>query len=363
MRIEKISLENLRNYKTFEFKFPEDKNIVLFIGKNGKGKTNFLEAIYTLSLGRSFRSQQYEDLIFWDEEFARIKAHIKNEEDGIDLESFFSKFPRKMKVFKKNDVRIKHQDFLGNLATVLFHPEDLNMLYLSPSLRRKYMDITLSQTDKEYLVNFGNYRKVLKQRNSLLSQIRERKFKSENVNNLFVNLEVLNLQIIEYGKRVIEKRVILIDYLNKNIEKNYREISGGNEKIKVEYLTKLDLKNIEESYYKKLEDRRDLEILKGKTLYGPHLDDLKFFIDDHEISKSASRGEFRTLLLTIKLAEISFIKERIGEYPVLLLDDVFSELDIGRQKHFLKSIEGCQTIITATENFLDIKDDLEVIKI
>lgn len=352
MKLRKIQLENFRNYSRYEYEFPEDKDITILVGPNGKGKTNLLEAIYVLSLGKSFRTILQDDLIEWEFDYMRCKCETEIDGEETNLEVFYSNYPRKQKGFKKNDVSMRNSEYIGNLITVLFHPEDLNMLYLSPSYRRKYLNILLSQTDKKYLEALTKYKKTLKQRNALLHAIREAKFTNRPMGNLEKDLDAWDTEIIEFGSRIIEKRVEFTQFLNKKLEKIYQSISGGKEKVEIVYHTRQRSGRAYEcqsEYEAELIIRRDRDIRGAKTTLGPHRDDLKFVINDKEILSSASRGEFRTLLLAIKLAEIKYIKEKTGRNPILLLDDVFSELDRKRGKHLLKSIKDCQTIITTTD--------------
>ncbi|MFH1284818.1 MAG: DNA replication and repair protein RecF, partial [Candidatus Peregrinibacteria bacterium] len=305
----------------------------------GKGKTNFLEAIYILSLGKSFRTVLHEDIIGWKTGYMRCRGEILIDNETSVLDVFCSAAPDSKRVLAKNDVKMKNSEYFGNLLTVLFHPEDLNMLYLSPSYRRRYMDILLAQTDKKYLYALSKYKKVLKQRNALLAEIRIQKKQS-----LREDLDAWDTEILEYGPYILEKRKELVDFLNGALEEIYGSISGNDEKVKTTYKN-----SIKDDYEKSLADKREADIAYAKTSLGPHLDDLTFYINNREISSSASRGEFRTLLLAIKLAEIRYIKQKTNSYPVLLLDDVFSELDRKRQHHLLKSIKNCQTIITTTD--------------
>ncbi|MFH1533662.1 MAG: DNA replication/repair protein RecF [Nitrospirota bacterium] len=343
MKLRKLQLENFRNYNRYEYEFPEDKNITILVGPNGKGKTNFLEAIYVLSLGKSFRTILQDDLIEWEFDYMRCKCETEIDGEETSLEVFYSNYPRKQKGFKKNDVSMRNSEYIGNLITVLFHPEDLNMLYLSPSYRRRYLNILLSQVDKKYLEALTKYKKTLKQRNALLHAIREAKFTNKPMENLEKDLDAWDTELMEFGSIIIKKRKEFTQFLNKKLEKIYQSISGGKEKVEIQYST------IKGEYEAELTIRRDRDIREAKTTLGPHRDDLKFFIDGKEILSSASRGEFRTLLLAIKLAEIQYIKEKTGRNPILLLDDVFSELDRKRGEHLLKSIKDCQTIITTTD--------------
>lgn len=345
MKIRKLQLENFRSYESYVYEFSDDKNFTVLVGENGKGKTNFLEAVYVLSLGRSFRTLQKDDLVKWENDYLRCKGSIESGDEESSLEVFYAREPARKRNFKFNEVNKKNSEYIGNLLTVLFHPEDLNMLYLSPQYRRQYMDILLSQTDKKYLYALSQYRKVLKQRNALLHSIREKRFKNFDTAKLENDLTAWDQQIIKFGTELVLKRRKLVEFLGEHLQNLYRSISGKNEKIESEYMGKIDSA---EGYADLLHEKRNSEIFKGHTKVGPHLDDLEFKINDIEISRSASRGEFRTLLLAIKLGEIKYIEEKTGEKPVLLLDDVFSELDESRQKKLINAIKGCQTIITTT---------------
>ncbi|MBD3330153.1 DNA replication/repair protein RecF [Candidatus Peregrinibacteria bacterium] len=356
MKILRLQLENFRNYSTYEWIFEDDNTLTVLEGPNGRGKTNLIEAVYTLSLGKSFRTSAPDDQIKWGEDYLRVKGEISADNEKMDLEVFYSRTPRRIKNFKKNQVDLKNSEYFGNLLTVLFHPEDLNMLYLSPSLRRKYMNILLSQTNKKYLSAFSSYKKVLKQRNVLLYEIREAKFKGKDSKLLMDDLEVWNKQLISFGSEIMFYRNKLVEFLNDNLEKIYRDISGKDERVEVEYSTKVikgdggrQIETIEQNFADELFNRLARDIRQAKTTAGPHRDDILFYIDGKDINRASSRGEFRTLLLAIKFAEIEFIKEKTGYAPILLLDDVFSELDPTRQIHLIKAIKSCQTIISTTD--------------
>lgn len=345
MKLLKLQLENFRNYKTHTYEFPDERGFTVLVGENGKGKTNFLEAIYLLSLGRSFRTLHKEDLVKWDENYLRCTGEVETDGEITSLEVFYSCQP-KQRNFKKNSVNKKNSEYIGNLLTVLFHPEDLNMLYMSPSFRRRYMDTLLSQTDRNYLYALSQFKKIFKQRNALLHAIRDFRFKKKDTTNLEADLDVWDSQILKCGSEIIQKRIELTSFLNKNLTPLYQSISSNEEDLSIEYLSKVKDK---ESYQEKLIQKREIDIITARSSVGPHLDDLKFCINGKEISSSASRGEFRTLLLAIKLAEIEFIREKTGKNPILLLDDVFSELDGKRQQQLLHAIKNCQTIITTTD--------------
>ncbi|MBN1494848.1 DNA replication/repair protein RecF [Candidatus Peregrinibacteria bacterium] len=348
MRIHQISLENFRNYEKFTAEF--DDSINLFLGDNAQGKTNFLEAITVLSLAKSFRTSDHSSLIGWDKDFLRIKGVATKNSDEINLEFFAgnsaadSASSRKnvKKSLKKNGISVPVKDFIGAINIVLFHPEDLNMLYLSPSLRRKYLNTLLSQIDPEYFECLVNYNRILKQRNKLLALIVDGKAKKNELSSWDVGLA-------ENGLYVQKKRKDYVEFLNTYLIKNYKLISNIEHNIKVKYHSTIDmLEPSVENYSVILDLARDADLRYRKTEKGIHRDDLHIFFDNHHISEFASRGEIRTLLIALKLAEIEFIENFTGEKPVLLLDDVFSELDKSRQNFLLNAISGFQSFISAT---------------
>lgn len=345
MKLSRITIENFRNYSKYTHNFAPDKDFTIFAGPNGIGKTNFLEAVYVLSLGRSFRSIHRDDLVEWEKPYTRCKAFIDSDAGKTELEFFYSTSPARIKNFKKNGVSLKNSEYFGNLLTVLFQPEDINMIYQTPCLRRRYIDIVLCQTDKKYLRSLAGYKKVLRQRNALLKEIFKMERGGQNVDHLKEDLQVWDEEMTPFGMEIIGKRLDFVDFLNQKLPALYNEISGSGEKITVLYLSKIAGKN----YLDELFNRRSRDIQRVGTTAGPHRDDLVFYLNEKEIAHFGSRGEARTLLLALKLAEIRYIEEKTGQKPVLLLDDVFSELDRKRQQHLLGAIRGCQTIMTATD--------------
>ncbi len=345
MKLLKLQLENFRNYKRRVLEFEPGKPLTVVTGPNGLGKTNLLEAVYVLSLGRSFRSVLQDDMISWGMDYFRVIGEIDSKEKTA-VEVSYSNYPSRKKIFKKNGVTLKNSEYIGSFLTVLFHPEDLNILYLSPGLRRRYMDVLLSQADRGYLVALTKYNQSLKQRNALLDEIRRVRFSGGQTSALLDDLFAWDKEVVEFGSVIIEKRLLLLSFLNQKLPKLYRAISGGKESVSVSYKSKIEKVA---DYAQLLSNRLEKDILQAKTTAGPHRDDLVFYLNEKEINISASRGEFRTLLLAIKLAEIEFIRELTGEDPVLLLDDVFSELDRSRQLRLMKAVKGCQAIISTTD--------------
>lgn len=340
MRLKKLQLENFRNHGNFVLEFPENSGGTLIIGQNGRGKTNIIEAISILSLTKSFRTVTPADLVGWDKEFYRLNCTVFDEEN-VDLETFYSPNPLK-RSYKINDVPTVPKKFIGNLLTVIFHPEDLNLLYLSPSLRRRYLDIILSQTDIHYIDALNSYKKSLKQRNALLSTRRTQ------------DLSIWNRQLAEFGARIIKKRQNYLEFTGQIIENNYISISEGTENLHIIYRTICnDLpeseQEITEIFIDLLEQNQKKDLERGVTTIGPHRDDVVFYINNRDICTFASRGEYRTLLLALKMSEINYITQIKNTAPIVLLDDVLSELDPLRQKHLMNALSNCHAIITTTD--------------
>lgn len=347
MFLTRLVLDSFRNYKKLELDFEPEANKILITGDNGQGKTNLLESVYMLSVAKSFRTTKIADLILWNSEFTRIKGDFvvkrKNDEEKTNLEVFLS-LPKR--ATKKNDVIVPGNDFMGTLNVVLFHPQDMNLLLLSPDLRRKYLDLLASQTDKKYLSALIQYRRVLKNRNNLLGMIQAGRAKDDE--SFFWDQE-----LVKNGGVLLRKRKEVIEYLNKILTDIYRSISGGNEEVEVKYQSFVgdsDPDEFDLIYSTKLLEKKHSDVKYGYTSVGPHRDDLKFYLDGKEVDHHGSRGECRTLLISLKLAEISFIEQETSEKPILLLDDVFSELDASRQEKLLESIDSCQTFITGTSD-------------
>jgi len=298
-----------------------------------------------LSTGKTFRNADQDNILKWGQDFFIIKGEVEIDGEKKQLEVSYSNYPRKQKIFKTNDVPKKHSEYLGTFISVIFHPKDLNLIYLEPGLRRKYINLLLAQTDKYYLESLSNYTRIIKQRNALLDEI------SDGAKSI-AELDVWDEKIATEGAKLIHKRNEYIKFLNKKLQKIYREISGGKEVVKVTHLRKAEgdtEEEIKQSYIQKLRLKRDKDVRYGSTSVGPHRDDIGFVLDEHPFEDSASRGEARTLIISLKIAEIAYIKKVRKTLPILLLDDVFSELDEERQAHLLKAVEDCQTFITAAE--------------
>lgn len=334
MIVKKIELENFRNYKSLDLELDPNKNILY--GNNAQGKTNILEAIYICSTTKSHRSNKDIELIKFDEREAHIKIFLdkKYKEHRIDVHLR----KNKTKGIAVNGIPIKKaSELFGIFNVIFFAPEDLNIIKNGPSERRRFMDLELCQLDKMYVHNLINYNKVLNQRNRLLKDI------SFNP-KLEETLDVWDEQLVLYGKEIIKKREEFIKQISKIIKPIHEDLTNKEEAIKIDYQKNTEVKNFE----KNLKRNRSNDLKHKNTSVGPHRDDILFFNKDINIRTYGSQGQKRTIALSLKLAEIELVKKVINDTPVLLLDDVLSELDSDRQNHLLERLNDIQTIITCT---------------
>lgn len=347
MYLESLELDNFRNYNHMEVKFNSKINV--FIGYNAQGKTNLLESIYFLSSIRSRRIQKEQDLINWEKDFANIKGSLNSSKGiKIPIEIIINKLGKKVKL--NHIEQNKLSDYIGKMNVVLFTPEDLVIVKGSPSIRRKFMNMEFGQINSKYLYYITKYRKVLKQRNHYIKRIQIKGTKD------VIFLTTLSDQLAILGAQIVYLRIKLLKKLEVFSNKIHYQISQGTEELKFKYISSLNIyKNGSvEMLVGALKDlyqqNQSKEIYQGKTLFGPHLDDIKFLVNDKNVSKFGSQGQQRTTALSLKLAEIDLIYEEKKDYPILLLDDVLSELDDKRQTYLLKSIqEKVQTFITTTD--------------
>jgi DNA replication and repair protein RecF len=336
MRISSIKIKGFRNLKPLELNFDDNKSVFAFVGPNGHGKTNLLEAIYLCALSKSFRTRESRDLIGFESDFCDVKCHAGD----CELNVIITNQPSQ-KVLKVNGVKKNAPDFVGILKAVFFSPDDLSEMAFAPRLRRRYMDVLLSQLDRGYLNNLIKYQETLHQRNALLKKIRDGKAKADE-------LDFWDEKIAELGFSIIEKRSELIVWLTKSVRELYRDISRAEDKLDIEYLSSCEGAENSGRFSEYLAANRDRDIACGVTQSGPHRDDLRFLINGHDMMFFASRGEWRSLVLALKFAEIQLIEKKTGDKPVLLLDDVFSELDENRQGYLFGAIKNTQTFITTT---------------
>ncbi len=368
MKLKKLILEQFRNYQNLELDFDPEEPMTYIVGPNAQGKTNILESIYLLALTKSFRTARQQDMIGWEHEYARVRGIFEMDDAGtthepqpqsktLELEAFLGKPPQPQKAFKKNGVKTGAANFIGNCQVVFFHPEDLNMLYLGPDLRRAYLNVMNVQVNRKYFSALRSYHKVLKQRNALLHAIRENRAAQSE-------LDVWDEQLVEHGSYLMTERSNTLKYFQTRLAFTYQKISQGDEIVKLKYCHTLRSLNdrlndpgappadTAETWRKYFANdlaaarARDLQALV--TTVGPHRDDIGFSFNGLQLAAHASRGEYRSLLLALKLIELNFFEDHTGQNPILLLDDVFSELDPRRQNLLLQAIEGHQTIITTT---------------
>ncbi|NLI88910.1 MAG: DNA replication/repair protein RecF [Epulopiscium sp.] len=333
MYIGELSLQNFRNYNYLNLVLHPGINV--FVGDNAQGKTNILEAIYLCATARSHRTNKEREVIKWDQDDAHIKMKIQKKyvEDTIDFH-----IDNRGKGVAVNRIPIKRLgDLLGVLNVVMFSPEDLKMVKRSPGERRRFIDIELSQLDRVYYDALGKFHKVLKQRNNLLK-------KFDNINDASNVLEVWDLQMIEYGSIVINKRQDFINELQEIAQEIHYNISGGKEKLEIVYEPSVTTKQ----YQERLTANHQKDIFRRSTSIGPHRDDMAFLINDMDVRTYGSQGQQRTVVLSIKLAQLRMIQGILGEQPVLLLDDVLSELDYHRQQFLFTHTKDIQTLITCT---------------
>lgn len=334
MIIESMELKNFRNYRELQLQFDEKTNI--FYGDNAQGKTNILEAVYLSGTTRSHKGSRDRDMIFFGEEESHLRTFVKKGTMEYQIDIHLKK--NKTKGIAINGVPIRKASELFGIANfVFFSPEDLSIIKQGPGERRRFLDMELCQLDKVYLHHLANYNRIVTQRNKLLKDI---SFRPE----LIETLDVWDLQLAEYGKKIIRSREEFIHSLGEMIYGIHQKLSGGREKLQISYE-----KNVgAEELYDAISQNRDRDIRMKTTSVGPHRDDLLFAADGIDIRKFGSQGQQRTAALSLKLAEIELVKQLIHDTPVLLLDDVLSELDHNRQNYLLNSIHDIQTMITCT---------------
>lgn len=338
MLINNLELSHFRNYDHFFIEF--DKGINILIGGNAQGKTNIIEAIYLLSVCRSFRTHINDQMIQFDYNFAKVKGNIYSNQRNHQAELVLSKENKKAKIDGKDILKIS--EYVGYLNVVVFVPDDLSLVKGSPSTRRKFIDLELSKISPIYAFYLAKYNRLLKERNQYLKLLSKKNGKYDDY------LETIDEQMVDVQLKVIEKRENFIERLSKNVKDIYKSIADNEEYVDLHYLCFIKKKDKEEllKLYKK-EFSKDLKYLS--TTHGIHKEDMKIMIDRKSAHQYASQGQQRTIVLSIKIALLELIKEEIGEYPILLLDDVLSELDDQRKTKLLDILNNrIQTFITTT---------------
>lgn len=344
MFLRKLSVKQYRNYEKLELN--TDSNVNIFLGPNAQGKTNLLEAIYVLALTKSHRTFQDKELIGWNYDSAYITAELERKYGSCSLELLISNKGKKVKLNGLEQRKLSQ--FIGALNVVMFAPEDLEIVKGSPGVRRRFMDMEIGQVHPGYLHDLSQYQKALQQRNNML--------KSSFGTTLDPHmLAVWDEQLVQYGVKIIKKRQNFIKKLQIWAAQLHADITDDREQLRVEYAPSFpvspesDETVLFEQFMVKLSQIKDQEMRRGSTLAGPHRDDLNFYINDKEVQTYGSQGQQRTTALSLKLAELELMYEEVGEYPLLLLDDVLSELDEYRQTKLIQTFQSkIQTFITTT---------------
>ncbi len=334
MIIKSLELADFRNYDSLHIEFDSGTNILY--GDNAQGKTNILEAIYVSAITKSHKGSKDKDIINFSKEEAHIRTYL--EKDGMETRVDMHLRKNKSKGIAIDGQKIKKAaELIGLLNVVFFSPEDLSIIKNGPAERRRFVDMELCQLDKFYLYNLNHYNKIVNQRNKLLKDM----YFNPSLRD---TLNIWDSQLISFGSKIIERRKIFVEQLNEIIFEIHRKLSGGREDLVIQYEPDVGI----EDYEKILLVNQEKDVKLKQTTVGPHRDDFCFTVGNIDIRKFGSQGQQRTAALSLKLSEIELVKKITKENPVLLLDDVLSELDSNRQNYLLSTIGDIQTIITCT---------------
>lgn len=334
MIIKSLELENFRNYESLSMEFDSGTNILY--GDNAQGKTNILEAIFLSATTKSHKGTKDRDIVNFKADEAHIRTYIMK--DGLENRVDMHLRKNKSKGIAINGTKIKKAaELLGLLNVVFFSPEDLSIIKNGPSERRRFVDMELCQLDNFYLYNLNNYNKIVNQRNKLLKELYHNPALKDT-------LSIWDSQLVSYGSKIIERRELFVEQLNEIIYGIHKKLSGDKEEIQIVY--EPDCK--QEDYERCLLEGQERDIRLKMTSTGPHRDDFAFMVNGIDIRKFGSQGQQRTAALSLKLSEIELVKKITKDTPLLLLDDVLSELDSNRQNYLLNCIGDIQTIITCT---------------
>ncbi len=338
MKIKKLFLQNFRNYEQENFSFTDGLNVLF--GKNGQGKTNCAEAVFYLCTGASLRIRHDKQLIRIGAESARIVAEAENRYGNVTIEADIYENKRDIRV---NGSKInKNADLMGHINSVFFSPGELRLIQDGPDERRRFMNISISQTSPAYYTALLRYNKILDQRNTLL--------KNRDVDLVLDTLPVWDEQLCKYAAVIVQKRAEFVDKLAPYAKEFHAYLTDGKEDLVIKPDRKYegDTEEITKTLLRRLENNYEKDLRLGYTTVGPHRDDLDVLIGGVDAKAYASQGQTRTAALALKLSEVQIFKALSGEYPILVLDDVMSELDLPRRKKLLKRIEEVQTILTCT---------------
>ncbi len=351
MYLDNLILQNYRSYENLSVRFEDGINILQ--GKNAAGKTNVLEAIGFLSFGKSFRTGKDSECIQEKKENAYIKGDIVRTSGQLSLQAFFTR--QGTKSLKVNSEPVKRMgELFGNFIAIVFSPEDIKVLKESPSLRRRFIDMEISKMKRIYFFDLLEYQKALAQKNALLkSRMKETQLKKL--------VTVFNEQLSEYGEKIITARRIFLERIGEQSRDIHKDLANG-EELSLKYRCSVSGDNIRQALFDKMEKSLSSEIEQGFCLHGPHREDVSVFIGGNEVKAYSSQGQIRTTMLSLKLATLEIAKKDFEESPVLLLDDVFSELDEIRQRALLERIKGVQCFITTATAFKSVTGKVYTVK-
>ncbi|MBX6395566.1 MAG: DNA replication/repair protein RecF [Alicyclobacillaceae bacterium] len=343
MLLESLHLQDFRNYGRLDLNTQAPINV--FVGENAQGKTNLLEAIAVLALTKSHRTHRSLDLIKWGTEEALVSGVVRQRRGRVSLSLKISQEGKKATVGGVERRRIS--DYVGSLNVVLFAPEDLQLVKGSPQLRRRFLDMEIGQISPVYLHDLQQYLRILAQRNQTLKRA-----SLQAAADWQETLSVWDEQLVQFGSRIMLRRLRFVEMLERHARAIHEQISGGREVLTLVYQSlpaSWTPETLPEIFHGLLLSRRAVDLQRGTTSVGPHRDDLRILLDGRDAAVFGSQGQQRTAALSLKLAEIELIREEIGEYPVLLLDDVLSELDEGRQFQLVSGMGAkVQTFVTTT---------------
>jgi len=355
MKIKNLTLINFRNYDNEVIAFSDGLNVIY--GNNASGKTNLVESIYYASIGKSPRTTRDKELIKWGNDYNYIKIELVKKYRSHIIEIYIDSLSKKRISIDDIPVR-KISELIGVLNVVYFSPDELNIIKESPSMRRRFLDISLSQQKKVYYSNLVRYNKIIDQRNKLLKTCRDEKVLHEN-------LPIWDSQLAREGACIIKDRYEYVEKLKVRTREEHSMLTNNTEKLDICYESKIaddSIDAIQENMLVQLQNSRSKDIKLQYTSVGPHRDDLAITINDIDVRKYGSQGQQRTTALSLKLAEVKLFEQETGEKPILILDDVLSELDHLRQSRLLSVVRGVQTLLTCTsfegnyDNIIEISE-------
>jgi DNA replication and repair protein RecF len=349
MTLSSVELTNFRSYKDARFEL--GPLITLVVGPNASGKTNLLESLYALSSTKSFRGKDVE-LVHHGAEHFRIVG-VGDTELAL---GFSKEGGHQTKQVTHDGAKRTLSSHLGVLPTTLFEPTDLELVTGAPDKRRRYLDYILCQTDKHYLTTLNQYKRVLKQRNSLLANF--------DTGRIHDEIFAWDIKLTELASEIVKGRQALLEFLAPLASELYASVAGSLEELELSYLPTVGSKDYGEGFLKELAQRLPGDLAAGFTTIGPHREDFKVRFKNNDLTAVASRGETRTVVLALKLAEMAYSEQTLGRRPMLLLDDVFSELDQNRRQFLVKKLRDHQVVITTTEAdaVKDLRKDYTLIK-